>query len=178
MASFIAPVATQTNPNAPLTSSLMKMVLDNPQAAFEGAPGAYRLAVGALQRLVAGATIKLSSAQVLTTGSTTAVELFSFAFGQQGTIRILFEHQTNGTGGAAFLYRRRDSVDTLISSFANTGSYVARSVDVAVAYGDALVVMATAGSGSLTNIRNVRLGTNGVDIFPGVHAPFVNVAFP
>lgn len=55
MADYLVILDSETNPNAPLRSSLFKRMVANPVAIAEGAPGAPRIAANALAGLFLGA---------------------------------------------------------------------------------------------------------------------------
>ena len=161
------------DPDAPLTSELAYAWRDNPIAIAEGALGAPRIAIGALQRITAGDSIRSRNdavQSVETTDVTASLLGLGFAFMQAGSIRVSFSH--SGTGSNAFVERLRNGVATTIASFANTLSLVSRTVDVSVLPGDYVTINNTDG-GTGTNqviLSLCRFSTNGEDLYPGISA--------
>ncbi len=138
---------------------------DNPIAISEGAAGAPRLRVGALQRLSPGAQVRARRDAEMT-----ATDGISFAFLQSGMVRVTFEHRDNATfPGSASVVRRRNGVETVLATWANTNSYVARTLDASVLPGDFLQVR-NYGGGATPYLRNQRISTDGEDLFPGSEA--------
>jgi hypothetical protein len=150
----------------PWSSPLAMGMRDNPIAIAEGAPGAPGVRVGALQRLAPGDQVRSRlDALMVASGH-------SFAFSQAGTIRVTFEHrhELNG-GGSGVVTRTRNGVGTVLATFANTGAFVARSVDCPVLPGDRIRIENIGGSATGNHeLKNQRFQTNGQDLWPGAEA--------
>lgn len=156
---------TSIDPDAPLTSELAYAWRDNPIAIAEGAPGAPRIAIGALQRISAGGKIRSRyDAERVSSNA-----LVSFAFMQAGSIRVTFQHRSSNSSGTAYVTRKRRDTETDVGSWSNSGSYVTRTIDVPVLPGDLITVRNDGGSG-MPYIGNVRFMTNGEDLYPGSYA--------
>jgi len=157
----------------PITSASGLALRDNPISIAEGAPGAPRIHIGALQRLVAGNQVRsrLDTIRSASSGSNTVVVSTSFSFLQSGSIRLTFEHSS--TGGSTEVVRLRGGALTVLSSFGNPGTLTARTLDVPVLPGDTVSVNTpgplSGGTGSASQ-RNVRWMTNGQDLYPGSEA--------
>ena len=164
MTDFVAYTAAEYAPDAPGTALHFQRWFQNWEAGFQGAVGAERLRIGALQRLNPGAAIRVRRDGTLTAAAgLLTVNAIQAGFLQVGTVRITFEHQ--GAGNANVI-RSRGGGSTTMATFSNTGSFVARSVDVPVLPGDVVIVGVTSSNISAAAIRNARLQTNGEDYFP------------
>lgn len=141
---------------------------DNPLAMFEGAAGAPRLLVGALQRPNAGNTIRCRSDGLVNTTSTTFEIKHAFGLLQAGNIRIYLEHRsTTAATSTAEVYRVRNGTATLISAWGmSTTAFIARTTDFSVIPGDTVVVGHYKTAAAASEIQNVRLQTNGEDYYP------------
>ena len=171
-------MATWTNipdssiePGKPIRSIDGIALRDNPIAIAEGATGAPRLYLGALERISAGNQIRLRDDQARTTSVTTFFSTsVSFDFLQSGTVRVSAEHRTTSGGTAVEMRfeRERAGVQTVLSTWATTStSFTTRTLDVAVIPGDkVLVTHRSTASGVSSEIRNRRASTNGEDIWP------------
>ena len=143
-------------------------------AIVAGDAGAARIRINALQRVTAGDQIRSrrdASQSDSATDILAEVTGHSFGFMQAGSIRAYFEH--SGTGSFAQVRRVRNSVDTVIGEYANSGSLVARSVDVDVLPGDLVYIYNSdggAGSNSVT-LQNCRFATAGEHLYPGTAVP-------
>jgi len=171
MTAYIVITDLETDPEAPLTSELAKKWRDNPIAMFEGATGATRLSIGALQRLNPGVAIRSRDDAVKSSVSPSLNDMTSFSFMQAGTIRVAFEHRsTPGATGVAAIVRRRNGTETTLASFTNTTTFVARTVDCSVEPGDIIIGRVSGSASNSGQIQNYRLQTNGEDLWPGVEA--------
>lgn len=164
MADWTTPPWSQLVAGKPWTDEKAAAAFENPIAIAEGAPDAPRVRIGALQRLNPGDAVRVrSDAEV----SGNAITGIAFAFLQQGTIRVSFQHRNiQGNSGAATVVRTRAGVDTVLATFANSSSYVTRTVDCPVSPGDRLSVV-NLGDGFTSYLRNCRMQTGGEDVFPG-----------
>lgn len=163
MTDFAAILETETDPIAPIRSSLLKRFAKNCLAMFEGAAGAPRLLPAALQAVTAGTVVRSR----LDAASQVAVP-YKFGFGQSGVVRVSAEHrQTIGGTPAVMVIRRwRAGIYTdLISWSASSSVFVARSADVSVLPGDTLEIGQSASNGQ-SEVRNCRIQTSGEFLFP------------
>lgn len=169
MATHRTIAATETDPLAPIVSALMKALEMNPRAMFEGATGAPRLWLPAVERLVPGTSIRLrSDPAVIVAGSASAqawMTTHSLAVMQAGTISVEFEFRRSGSAGpvGARIIRRRAGSNGLINSWTNsTTTFSTTSQDVTVQPGDLISIQAekTNTTGKDTEIRNQRFCTD------------------
>ncbi len=136
---------------------------DNPVAIAEGALGAPRILLPALETIAAGNTIRSRfDAEVSGEHQLTG---YGFAFIQTGSVRVTFEHRSSVGDGNATVVRIRNGSETVLATHANTGSYVARTVDVSVIPGDFVFVRNSA-SFAVPFLRNVRFQTSGANLWP------------
>lgn len=146
MADYTTLTETATDPDAPVTSGLIKALRDNPIAIAEGASGAPRIQMAAFGRLADGAVSKHDRTYVLTTNG----EYARYPFVQFGTVTYAY----SSTGlGTTTVTRYRSGATTTISPG-----------NVSVQPGDVLVFVASGLSGSFS--PRVRFTTSGGDIFP------------
>ncbi|MCP4493641.1 MAG: hypothetical protein GY820_41020 [Gammaproteobacteria bacterium] len=120
MATWVDPVDSQTDPDAPLTSELGKRWDNNVIAAFEGAADAPRLSLASIERVAAGDTVR--SSRVLN-GFNNLNHIFSFM--QAGTVRA---SGTSSGGGDWGIDRSRNGVTTTIAG--GTASSFSYDIDV------------------------------------------------
>lgn len=120
----------QTDVDAPLTSVLMKSVVDQPLAMFEGSAGAPRLALKAIERVTAGDVIRSQRTGLTVSQGTTDNQMGEFAFLQIGTVRVEF------SGGISNkrIIRDRAGVSTTMA----TGPGATLVADISVLPGDNL----------------------------------------
>ncbi len=173
MTDYIPFTTDEYAPDAPATALHFERWFRNWIAAFEGASGAPRIAIGALERLNPGEQVRSRQDAEVTgpNAGTVAKEMFSFI--QAGTVRVAFDHRNTGSaGGTVSVIRVRNGVSTTVASFSNTTTYQTRSVDVSVLPGDSVRISNYAGSLTTQNaqLRNCRVQTNGEDLYPGVSA--------
>lgn len=172
MADYTTILDDELLPDSPGTSILFFRLRDNPLAIAEGASGAPRLRIGALQRIWAGWVHRVTCENVTAAygpgGGTGAARATSFVFVQAGSIRAIVWR--SGAFGTCQLIRRRGRVDTVLQT--PTGAGDSAAVDFDVLPGDALIlalsISSGSGSGSLT--CDVRLLTDGQDVIPVVGA--------
>ena len=136
---------------------------DNPVAIAQGAAGAPRLYLRALEQLEAGNQIR-SRNDTLTSASQGAVQtLLSFNFIQTGSIRATARKVESS--GTLRLVRIRNGASTTLL---DTSSTAAQNLDVDVLPGDTLLWSLVADfSSDITSAENARFMTNGQDLWPG-----------
>lgn len=145
------------DPDAPITSSLGYAFRNNPIAIAEGASGAPRLQIGALQRLTAGSEVRIRNDYPPGGGSGTALD---FALLQYGECRVTFERRSGGTTITLRRYRGGAPV-TIYSGDPET----TQTFDISVLPGDEISLTWT-GSNSADGVINARMQTGGEDYFP------------
>ena len=164
MPSYIGITEVQSNPFAPLTSELVKQLRDNPIAIAEGAAGAPRLYLRAIESLEAGDQIRSRNDTIVGTSEAGSALLNSFEFMQYGTIRAQGELLSGGNSRIR-IFRTRNGTGTAVaeSDIGVTGVF---SADIDVLPGDRIDIFlfSFAGAGSA---RNGRFSTNGQDLWPG-----------
>ncbi len=147
--------------DSPVTQPLLTLMRDNPIAITEGAAGAPRILLGALERLSAGSTIKYRADAVFSITSTTftLVTNSNISFMQAGTVRVSLEHR-RGAGGAseARIRRTRGTVVTAVTTFSTTNStFTAETADVSIQPGDILdIVLRNTNSAVAADVQNIR----------------------
>ena len=171
MTTYRAIAASETDPDAPLVAALMKAVADNPTAITEGAVGAPRVLIGALERLNPGTAIRSRSDAVSSTTSGTDVNTFLFNIMQYGTIRLVFSQRSVfGSTSTAYIYRYRNGITTTIASWATAStSFIDRSADFGVLPGDQVGIFHKT-SGTAVEVSTQRIQTNGESLWPGAVA--------
>lgn len=154
------------DPDRPVLGSTHLAIVRNFEALAEGAAGAPRLYLRALEQLEGGTQIRTrNDAGATAEDGETSVAL-SWGFLQSGTIRVSL--QKVGNVGFAQVIRERNLSSDLVFSEDSSGTY---TVDVDVLPGDGLIVQAVAPLVGTTSVTNVRLQTNGQDLWPGVAVP-------
>jgi len=173
MAVYVTITDSQLDPDAPLTSQLAYQWRDNPEAMFEGAAGAPRLQLAALENPTAGAVTRSKNNGPAISLTTTYVDAHSFGFGQTGTVRVTAEHRVDGGAGGEsrlVISRWRNSVSTDLVTYATSSStYVARSLDVSIIPGDTVIIYHAlfGGTGSpVSQVINAAFSTNGEALWP------------
>lgn len=166
-------LSSETAPNAPLTSQLAIAFSDNLLASFAAESGAPRLALGALPRLVAGSDVRFEDTSTHTVTTNTTEIAHSVGIFQGGEIRVSFDNRvTAGSTSIAFVVRTRaGSSTTLATNTANSGSWDSTSADITVLPGDLITfqhtLTGTPSPPSGSEIRNCRISTDAVDLYPG-----------
>lgn len=171
MADYTAISAGETNPGAPLTSSLVKRLEANPRAIAEGAPGAPRVRTSALVAPAAGNVVlaryaNSSGATVVSTntayGNPADVTRGSAAVFQVlrgGTVRAAVEHRANVAFGQARVRVLRNT--TVMQEWSTSSdSYSNRSIDFSVSAGDWIVFQQRVTDVGQSIWRNVRVMSN------------------
>ncbi len=156
MATHRTIAATETDPLAPLVAALFKALADNPLAIAEGAIGAPRILIGALERLNPGV-------QTRSTGQT-------FDFMQSGTIRYVFTQSVSTGTQTVEVRRTRNGVTTAVATYSSGPGTVVRTTDVAVLPGDRITSVITGTGGGTGSINTFLFRTNGENLWPGVLA--------
>lgn len=163
MATYRSIASTETDPQAPLTAALMKALDDNPTAITEGASGAPRILLPALERIVVGNTIKYrSDATFLKNVNHTTFELVpgsNIAFMQAGTIRVSGEHRrvVGNTSELRIRRTRGGSVTAIVTWSNSTSTFINETQDVAVQPGDILdLVIRNTTASQDVEARNIR----------------------
>lgn len=162
-------IADETiDPGAPGTNELFTALRDNPGAIAEGASGAPRIYLGALERLSAGEEVRSSNISEDIYSSTGISVLIEITIMQYGTVRIAGQHRGASGGTSTFAIERRRNNATSNVAIWNTSSetYQSRTVDLDVLPGDALRIYHSQ-SGGQSRARNVVIKTNGEDLWPG-----------
>lgn len=144
-------------PGKPILGSTGLALRDNIAATAEGATGAPRVRVGALQRLTAGSEVRIRNDDPPGGASGTALD---FALLQYGECRVTFERRSGGTTITLRRYRGGAPV-TIYSGDPET----TQTFDVSVQPGDRITLTWT-GSNSADGVINARMQTGGEDYFP------------
>jgi hypothetical protein len=165
-------------PGKPIRSIDGLALRDNPIAIAQGAAGAPKISLLALETITPGAVVRSRYDEQVQTDSGSFVTIASFGFIQTGTLRFTWEHRGlfgNFNESTTEIARRRNGVQTTIVSFTTSStSFVSRSVDVSVILGDTLIFShrtfegAFGGSSFISILRNFRLQTNGEYWWPAV----------
>lgn len=165
---------SETQPNRPVTAELMSRLRANPLAIAQGAAGAQRVYVQALERLTAGSTQAAVNAAVRTGAEDSAAwsTIWSIGLVQSGTLRFSCESRetTANTGETEVrVVRTRGGVDTNITiGSVNSTTFTALTLDFTIQCGDVFNFQHrhTAINNAAAETRNMRLSTSGQDIFP------------
>ena len=164
MASWTNLVNATFIPGRPILGSTGLALRDNLAAFIEGAASAPKLWIGALERLVAGNTLRASLDTE--TPADTSVYLGVLQLGQ---IRVYAEHRAPGPGvtsTVAFVRHRASGSTTVATwSLTNNGTWTARSADVDVQPGDLIEIRHTISSGGA--VRNRRILNGGESLWQG-----------
>lgn len=155
----------QLSHKSPLTIQKARALRDNPVAMFEGAPGAPRLELPALERLVAGDVVRSSVTDASVIGlSTVWVTVLAFGFLQIGTIRCKTSaSQARNTR----VVRTRAGASTIIVGATSTA---ALSADVSVLPGDGLEIQAAGASDITAYLISASLCVEAGNLWPGAAA--------
>jgi hypothetical protein len=143
---------------------------DNPIAIAEGATGAQRIYLRALEQLTAGDLVRSSLDGEISVGMGESTN-FLISFIQSGTVRFSFEHRVS----IISITRTRQGIQGTLSTFPSPGNvWTPRSVDVSVLPGDTVRVIATNTTAATEIIRLQRVSTSGADIWPAAESNIVN----
>lgn len=174
MTDYTAITEAETNPGAPAKSSLWKRWAKNWIAGFEGALGAPRLRLTALENPAAG-TVERSAIAAVQSSTITSISgstaVHTFGFGQSGTVRMMAEHRSPNAGGVVSTLRfrrwRAGSYTTLQDWTMTSATWAARSLDVDILPGDTLEIYHWTSSGANpSEVRNAGFFTNGEYLWP------------
>lgn len=148
-------------PGKPITGATGTALRDNPIAIAEGEAGAPRILLPALERIVAGSTVKYRADATfpIAVATFTLVTNSNIGFMQAGTIRISLDHRkVSGAGQCETRIRRtRGAVVSAVTTFTNaTTSFVTETQDVAVQPGDVLDIAIRDSAGATSEVRNIR----------------------
>lgn len=166
--------STDRDTDSPITQTLIDALYLNPIAIADGDASAPRIRIGALQRLNAGSSIRSRNDTVQNTSSSSAQTAQDLGILQKGTVTITLDHKCSAGTCTARVRRVRNGVNVDVEWTTGSTAYVSRSTDVNVEPGDLIRVMWFVASGAgNTDIRNIRLQTNGEDYYP-VAASAVN----
>lgn len=167
---------SEVQANRPITATLASRWAFNLNAAMQGASGAQRLYVGALERLTAGATQRAYNSGPFSYTSSTAtpyLTIWEFGVTQGGTLRLGGQSRWFNAGvssDAVFRVQRirAGATVTVVLRSTTSTSYDTNTTDIACQPGD--LFRFQIGSGSGPNIgaeaRNLTVSTNGEDLFP------------
>lgn len=147
---------------------------DNPIAMAEGAAGAPRIAIGALQRLEAGSEIRSRwDAEISAALSTGSFNGLTFGFLQAGEVRVSYDaRRGNGVNTSVQVVRVRNAASAILKSDLPATSWTSYSLDVTVLPGDQVYIRHLQNGGSdSVYLRNQRISTAGQDLYPGQPAP-------
>lgn len=168
----------------PARATDIRSIRDMAPAIAEGADGAPRIQLGALERLTPGDEIRAIRAGEHTGSSATYGVETSFRLMQKGTVRFKFGHRKQSGGGSvgvsSQVFRIRDGVRTALYTVSNTTtSWVDRSVDVSVMPGDVVGVWhMDVGAANTWAVRDVQICTSGETVWPGADSAPERFKFP
>jgi hypothetical protein len=161
MTDYVPYTPDEYAPDAPGTALHFQRWFENWIAGFEGAAGAPRLVLAALERLVPGDFIRMRADALHSVSGSTFVTVPSFTlpFIQAGTVRIAFEHRVNVNNTSEVrIFRRRAGTSTLLTTISQGGNtFVAKTYNLDVQPGDQVFLQHRNTSSSLSEIQNVRL---------------------
>jgi hypothetical protein len=166
MTDYNAILDTETDPSAPLKSSLFKRMVANPIAITEAAVGAPRIVQGAFAPLTAGTTYAATiNASDTSTGTTAFKDVGTARLLNSGVVRISGSHQTSGGGVASELRFMVNGVQQASWSTTST-SPVARSADLTVAINDIITVQhRTLNAGQTSTATGVTISAANGNLF-------------
>lgn len=159
--------ATETDPSAPLKSSLLKRLAANPIAIAEGAVGAPRVTQFAFDPLTAGATYSRSiTASDTATGSTAFKDAGPpVRMLNSGVVRISGSHQISSGTFASELRFLVNGVQQAIWSTSST-SPVSRSADLTVGINDLVQVQhRTSNAGQTSTVTGATVSAANGNLF-------------
>jgi hypothetical protein len=176
MTTYAAIANGDIDQDSAITQPLMTALRDNPIALAEGASGAPRISLLALERLTAGNVVIGEDLNTYShNNSSPVLNIITFALAQKGSLRIKYNLKTTSAPNAAnceiVRFRRGDSV---IVSTLNTSSTtdVNLSVDLTVQAGDRYDVNIYRSGGSGSSVLNTfQMCTSGELIYPAAYSP-------
>ena len=158
-------------PGDPWTSAKAQAAFENVEAVAEGAGGAPRLYLRALEQPDVGDEIQAAVDEIITVDTSDFIAVMTFGFIQTGNVRISAEvRQASGasSGTNHRIVRRRGRANTTLASYETTGStWVPVSTDFAVLPGDVITFEVRRQSSEIASeTRLLRLKTAGQDLWP------------
>jgi len=167
MADYTTITSASTDPGKPGTSALFKALEENPRAMFEGATGAPRFGLLALERPTAGDNIKLERTSVSSVSGTTYTSALEYVSVQDGTIRITYDHRapTGSTSETRVLING----SAVYSVTTGSSTFQARTTDQVIAVGDLIQIqhrINTTVGGNSSELRLARVRTGGAYVLP------------
>lgn len=182
MADWVDIDNTTIEPDAPLISSTMFALRDNPKAMAEGAPGAPRVEESAMApasisidkaaSVTAGDVTRFAADDEVNTASTSFVTVVDETLANSGTsLRVTLNHRV--TAGVATDRESEARVlrnGNVVASWKTTStSDVSRSVDFGFSQGDRIRIQhrETSGDAGNSHISNMRFRTSGQGLWPG-----------
>ena len=159
---------------APATSLSFERWFRDPVALAQGAPGAPRINIKALQELTAGDVVR--SRQDAEVSNTTFASVTMFTFMQRGTVRLKAAAKASGGGPSTMkFFRSRNGVITAVASWSDVvGGYQNYSADITVLPGDTVSAESRCWfSGNVAALTNVRVCTAGENLYPTGAGVFV-----
>lgn len=162
------PADSALDVEAPIRSVDITAIRDLTGAAFRGAPAAPRLSIHALPPIAAGDTIRYEDTREQSTTSATYITVLDWAFAQPGSVRVTLEHARTAAGSGSS--QVRVLVDGSVEGdWQAGGTWTARSIDVEdMVAGTRVVVQHRSTGGPECTIRDIRMKTDGSDIWPSV----------
>ena len=151
-------------PGEPWTSAKALAAFENTEAVAEGAPGAPRIALKSIERLVAGDSVRSQQTSVISTDSNFTL---GFDFIQIGTIRCKSLFVSGDTFGASVTVTRiRNGGSTVLYNDAAPLS----GLDVAVLPGDRIEILTTVSAGGPGGTFNPSFSVASGSLWPGNQA--------
>lgn len=170
MADYTAIANSETNPGAPLTSSLMKRLAANPEAIAEGASGATRIRTAALVPPAAGNVILSRWSNLMLFEITVSLSSYldpglgrtepNWDVVRGGTVRAGLEHRAaSGSSSWVRILRNLTVMDEWSTS---STDWVARFLDFSVSPGDRILMQShtSGGVGDTGQWRGMRIMSN------------------
>ncbi|PQV52899.1 hypothetical protein LX70_04005 [Defluviimonas denitrificans] len=164
MATYTTVTDIETGHKKPVTTSLLRRLRDNPIAMFEGASGAPRLDVDALENPTLGDVVRYSDASTYSSGTGfTYTAAWKYLFVQTGEVRLTFTQAPASGSNSETQVVLNGSVLTTYS----TSTTAARSIDLTIAKGDVLELRHRANNASnAASLTLIRLKTAGENLWP------------
>ena len=163
----------------PAIGAHMIALRDNITAVMQGLSDAPRLRIGALQRIAAGESIRLSDPAGPAQTGAGSNDYVPISFAQVGTCRVKVTYSFSGSGnGRVEISRRRGGAFATLGVAPNVtgGGNPKFILDIDVLPGDSLYITAVVVSPSTgtASADLIEVCTNGEDLFPGSYAALVN----
>ena len=166
MTDYIPILESETDPEAPGTSSLWKRWAKNHIAAMEGAPGAPRLAFEAFPDLVAGSMVRFAPIGSHEVSGSLLVTALLWQVLQQGSLRLSFSHRGGEASDASIVEVLVSGVS--IATYSTSGpAPVERSIDFPIERNQFVEVRHRTNFGFESSVlSDVQFSTDGTWIFP------------